>query len=170
MDGPMFLFAGAYPDLASAEGDYEVIKLLHSCDDIGSYDAVVISGSGQGRVTVHKSEKPRKRSAWTGLAARAATATVFPFLLPGLVGTGAAGAGIGAWLGHLTHGTSRADAKQIGALLEEGRAGLIVVGIHHDAAKIEQTAVEATDSTLKHLDVDFEEAEREAAAAMRNAP
>jgi hypothetical protein len=58
----MFLFAGVYSDIASAEGDYEVIKILHSCGEIGSYEAVVIAKGSDGRPAVHKSEKPME--AW----------------------------------------------------------------------------------------------------------
>jgi hypothetical protein len=125
--GPMFLFAGVYANIAAAEGDYEVIKLLHSCDEIGSYDAVVIGRQSDGSVTVHKGEKPTPDSAWIGL---------------------------GAWLGHLDLGISRADSDEIGALLEEDRAALVVVGLETDAGRIEQSAVEATRSVLKRVDPD----------------
>ena len=122
----MFLFAGVYADLAAAEGDYEVIKLLHSCDEIGSYDAVVIGRQSDGSVTVHKSEKPTPDGGWIGL---------------------------GAWLDQLGRDISRADSDEIGALLEEDRAALVVVGIETDG-RIEQSAVEATRSVLKRVDAD----------------
>ena len=64
----------------------------------------------------------------------------------------------------------RADADEIGELLEEGRAALIVVGIQEDAGRIEQTAVQARRSTLRHLpDTDFDAAERDAVEAMARA-
>ena len=52
-------------------------------------------------------------------------------------GMAGAGAGLGAWFGHFAHGT-RGDAKCIGALLEPGKAALIVVGIDKDAEQIER--------------------------------
>jgi hypothetical protein len=112
----MFLFAGAYAHIASAEGDYEVIKLLHSCGEIGAYDAAVMAKGSDGRAMVHKSEKPME-----------------------------------AWMERLVDGMSPADASEIRALLEEDRAALVVVGIEADAGRIEQTAVEATRTTLKRL-------------------
>ena len=121
----MFLFAGVYADLAAAEGDYEVIRLLHSCDEIG-YTTRSSSGS---RATV------RSRST----RARSRRRTV-----PG---------SDGAWLGELGRDISRADSDEIGALLEEDRAALVMVGIETDG-RIEQSAVEATRSVLKRVDAD----------------
>ncbi len=127
MDGPMFLFAGVYPDLAGAEGGYGVIKLLHSCDEIGSYDAVVIGRQSDGSVTVHMNEKPPPEGVWIGLD---------------------------AWLGYLGRGISRADSDEVEVLLEENRAALVVVGLESDTSRIEQSAVEATRSVLKRIDAD----------------
>jgi hypothetical protein len=101
-----FLFAGTYTDLASAEGDYEVIKLLHSCDEIGSYDAAVLIRGRDGTLTVRKS---------------------------------------------VAGGISPADVDAIGALLDEDRAALVVMGSEADAGRIQQTAVEATRTTLEIL-------------------
>jgi hypothetical protein len=113
----MFLFAGVYPNIASAEGDYEVIKLLHSCGEIGAYDAAVFARGRDGRAAVHKSEKPTE-----------------------------------AWLEPLLDGMPPGDANELRALLEEDRAALVVAGLDPDARRIEQTAVEATRTTLKPAD------------------
>ena len=167
MGESIFLFAGVYDQIASAEGDYEVIKILHSVGDVGAYDAAVIAMRPDGTVELHKTEAPTEKGAWIGLAAPAGGALVFPDLLPALQGTGSTGAGLGAWLRHLLHGTSQEDAQQMRELVDAERAALIVVGIKGDAARIEQTAVEATRSTLKHLpDSDFDQAERDAIEAM----
>jgi uncharacterized membrane protein len=79
------------------------------------------------------------------------------------------GAGLGAWFGHLAHGTSRGEAKEIGALLDQGDAALVVIGIDRDADRIEQAATRAKDSVLKREFGDFEEAEQEALAAIATA-
>jgi hypothetical protein len=144
MDGPIFVFAGSYGDIASAEGDYEVIKLLHSCDEIGSYDAAVISRDRDGTLTVHKSERPTPRDPWTGVAAAAASAV----LCPGLAASGASGPELDAWIARIAEGLPRGDATEMGALLEQDRAALVVVGLEADVARIEQTAVEAVRTTL----------------------
>jgi uncharacterized membrane protein len=170
MGKSMFLFAGAYDHVAGAEGDYEVIKILSSTGEIGASDAAVITKRGDGEVEVRKAERPTEKGAWIGLAATACGALAFPSLLPDPASPGAAGAGLQVWFGHLSQGMSRADADEIGELLAEGGVALIVVGIQDDAGRIEQTAVQASRSTLKHLpDADFDHAERDAVEAMAQA-
>ncbi len=166
---PMFLFAAVYPDVAAAEIDYATVKELHSAGDIGSYDAAVMTKDANGNVKVHKHEKPTQHGAWIGLAAGAAGAVLFPFLLPGLIVTGAAGAGIGAWIGHVSHGLSRNDVKEIAALLDRGQAAMIVVGVDKDAEMIEKAMSRATEQMVKQLDADWDEAQREADMAMKKA-
>ncbi|HEY3190222.1 MAG TPA: DUF1269 domain-containing protein [Solirubrobacteraceae bacterium] len=170
-DKPMFFFAGVYDDVSDASADYETIKALREADDLGSYDAVIIRKQADGKIKIHKTEKPTQHGAWTGLAAGAATAVVFPFLLPALTvgGMAATGAGLGAWIGHLAHGTDRGDAKEIGAMLQDGDAALIVVGVDKDAARVEQFASRAKKKVTKRIHGDFEEAEREAVAAIEQA-
>jgi len=165
----MFFYAGVYDDVADADADYESIKALHSGDAIGSYDSAIISKQADGKVRVTKTEKPTQHGAWTGLAAGAGAAVLFPFLLPGLTvaGMAGAGAGMGAWFGHLAHGTSRGEAKEIGAMLDEGDAALVVVGIDHDAERIEQAATRAKKHVLKRSVGDFESAEQDAMEAMQ---
>jgi len=146
MDDPIFVFAGSYSSLASAEGDYEVIKLLHSCDEIGSYDAAVISKGRDGVLSVHKSARPTPRDTWTGVAAGAASAV----LCPGIAGSDADGPELDAWVARIADGIPRGDATEMAALLKEDRAALVVVGIEADARRVEQTAVEATQATLTY--------------------
>jgi uncharacterized membrane protein len=171
MAKPMFFYAGVYDNVRDADADYEAIRALHSGDAIGSYDSAIISKQADGKVKVTKTEKPAHHGAWTGLAAGAGAAVVFPFLLPGLTvaGMAGAGAGLGAWFGHLANGTSRGEAKEIGALLDQGDAALVVIGIDRDADRIEQAATRAKDSILKREFGDFEEAEQEALAAIEQA-
>ena len=164
MSNPMFFFADISGRVADA--DAEAIKALHADDAIGSYDSAIITKQPDGKVT--KTEKETQHGTWIGVAAGAGAAVRFPFLLPGLTVAGMAGtgAGIGAWFGHLAHGTSRGEAKEMGAMLEEGSAALVVIGIDHDADRIEQAATRSKRHVLKRSFGDVGEAEREALAAM----
>jgi len=63
----------------------------------------------------------------------------------------------GAWIGHLAYGTSRKHAKEIGALLPEGGALLIVVGVDKDATAV----TKAAKKLVKTIKGDYKAAERE---------
>ena len=159
---PMFLFAGVYDDIAQAEDDYADVKALHAANLIGSYDSAIITKGADGKVKVSKTEKPTQHGGWAGLAAGAAVAVVFPVALP--VAVAAGGAGLGAWIGHVAHGMSRSDAKEIGEMLDEGAAALIVIGVDKDAQRIEKAATRARRRATKPVQGDSDEAEQEALA------
>ena len=164
MSKPMFFFTGVYETIAQAEQDYDAIKQLHDSGQLGSYDAAVLSKDNNGEINVNKDEKPVKHGGWIGLAAGAGAAILFPPLAVGLIG---AGAGLGAWIGHLAHGMSRSDSKAMAHQLEPGQAALIVIGIDEDAAKVEQATGASLSHVTKHLeDSDFDDAEREAVEAL----
>ena len=171
MANPMFFYTGIYDNAADADADYAAIESLHKGGAIGSYDSAVIVHTPDGDVKVTKTEKPTKKGAWIGLAAGAGAAVVFPFLLPAVsyAGMAGAGAGLGAWFGHLAHGTSRGEARDIGSLLDPGKAALIVIGIDKDAEQIESALTRAQEHTLKRAVGDWDEAEQEALAAMERA-
>jgi uncharacterized membrane protein len=167
MSKPMFFFTGVYETVAQAETDYEAIKRLHDNGDIGSYDGAVLSKKQDGEINVNKDEKPVKHGGWVGLAAGAGASILFPFMLPSIVATGAASAGLGAWFGHLAHGMSRSDAKEMAEMLHPGQAALIVVGIDQDAAKIEEATASSVTHVTKHLEgSDFDEAEAAARSSL----
>jgi uncharacterized membrane protein len=167
MSKPMFFFTGVYETVAQSEQDYDAIKRLHEKDQLGSYDAAVLSKSPDGEIKVNKDEKPVKHGGWVGLAAGAGAAILFPPLIVGAAAAGAAGAGLGSWFGHLAHGMSRGDAKAMAEQLQPGQAALIVVGIDKDSATVEAATGNSITHVTKHLEgSDFDDAEREAVESL----
>jgi len=167
-NNPMFLFAASYTSVNDAQADYDVVKNLYANGHIGSYDSDIISKGFDGKVKVSKTEKPTQHGAWIGLAAGAAAALIFPPLAPAAIAAaGAAGAGYGAWIGHLAYGTSRKDAKEIGALLPEGGALLIVVGVDKDAKAVEKAVAKATKKLVKSIKGDYKAAEKEVSEMLK---
>jgi uncharacterized membrane protein len=78
------------------------------------------------------------------MAVGAAIGLIFP---PGLLVGGLLGAGAGALIGHLEGGMSRSDVKEVGEMLDDSEAALIVVG----EATLERAVEDATKRAKKEL-------------------
>ena len=144
-DNPMFLYAGEYENVDDAKADLQVLKELHREHVVGTYDAAVITKTDDGKVKiVDKIEKPTQHGGWAGMAVGAAMGLIFP---PSILVGGLLGAGAGALIGHLRSGMSNSDLKEVGEMLEESEAALIVVG----EATIERAVDDATRRAKKEL-------------------
>jgi uncharacterized membrane protein len=144
-DNPMFLYAGEYESVEDAKADLEVLKELHREHVVGTYDAAVITKTADGKVKiVDKIEKPTQHGGWAGMAVGAAMGLIFP---PSLLVGGLLGAGAGALIGHLRSGMSNSDLKEVGEMLDDSEAALIVVG----EATLERAVDDATKRAKKQL-------------------
>jgi uncharacterized membrane protein len=144
-DNPMFLYAGEYESVEEAKADLEVLKELHREHVVGTYDAAVVTKNEEGKVEiVDKIEKPTQHGGWAGMAVGAAMGLIFP---PGILVGGLLGAGAGALMGHLEGGMSRQDVKEVGEMLDDSEAALIVVG----EATLERAVEDATKRAKKEL-------------------
>ena len=144
-DNPMFLYAGEYDSVDDAKADLDALKELHREHFVGTYDAAVITKNEKGKVKiVDKIEKPTRHGGWAGLAVGAAIGLIFP---PSVLVSGLVGAGAGALIGHLRGGMSRSDLEEVGQMLDESEAALIVVG----EATIERGVDEAIKGAKKEM-------------------
>lgn len=124
-DKDVFLFVGTYKSEEDARADYEAVKALHAEGVIGTYDMAIVSKDDQDKVHVKKHEKPTEHGVWTGIAVGAVVGILFP---PSIIASGAIGGATGGLIGHFWRGMSRADVKELGELIDEGQAALVVVG------------------------------------------
>jgi uncharacterized membrane protein len=131
-DEPVFVYVAAYDEEDDARADYEVLKELHAAGVIGTYDAALITKDDEGKVHVHKREKPTQHGAWTGVGVGALLGILFP---PSILGSAVVAGAAGGLVGHLWHGMSRGDMKDLGEALDDGDAALIIVG----RSKLEET-------------------------------
>ena len=169
----LIVFAGVYPDLASAETDYDLVKELHTREGLlDAYDAAVIHRRDDGKVKItRKHETPTRVGGVLGGGVGLATGLVialFPFAGIGaglLAATTAGGAVLGAVAGHAAAGMSRDDLKELGEQLDAGQAGLVVVGVSDMGAKIEQAMRRAEKVQAKQLKADTAEIEQDAKTA-----
>lgn len=164
-DKPVFLFAAIYDDVAAAESDYEAVFDLHAAGVIGTFDAAVIEKE-EGKVHVHKTEKPTRHGAWTGIAVGAIAGILFP---PSIIGSAVVGGAAGGVIGHLWKGMSRSDLKELGEGLDEGSAALVVVGESKLGEKIEKAVTHARKVMEKEIDAEADELKRELQAAEKAA-
>jgi uncharacterized membrane protein len=157
-------YAGIYPDIDTAEQDYQAVKdLYYETNLIDTFDAAVVGKKESGKVRIYKKhEQPTRDGGWVGAGWGLATGLVvalFPAAALGGVlagGTTAAGAGIGVVAEHVSGGMSRGDLKDLGETLDAGKAALVVAAASDMAAEVEasMTQAETIDSKQVHIDTD----------------
>ena len=125
---------------------------------IGTFDSAVIEKDEDGKVHVHKTEKPTQHGAWTGAGVGALVGILFP---PAIIGSAIVGAGAGGLIGHLRGGVSRDDLKDLGDELEAGNAAVIVLGESKIEEQLEKAVTRANKVIEKQVDADAEELQRE---------
>ncbi|MCB0866905.1 MAG: DUF1269 domain-containing protein [Solirubrobacterales bacterium] len=160
-DRPVFLYAAVYDDVADAEADYEGLLELHAAGLVGTFDSAVIENE-DGKVHVHKTEKPTQHGAWSGIAVGALVGILFP---PAIIGSAAVGGVAGGVIGHLWKGMSRSDLKDLGEALDDGEAALVVIGESKIEEQVEKAVKRATKVIEKQIDADAAELQREVEAA-----
>jgi len=159
----VFIYIGTYPSKTAAEADYDVVKDLHAVGAVGTYDAAVVTKDDKGKIHENKDEMATRHGAWSGAAVGALIGCLFP---PAIIATTAAGAAIGGVSGHLWRGMSRADVKELGEIIDDGQAALVIVGESTVEEAVDKAALKAEKHVAKDLDIeskDIDKAVREAA-------
>ena len=160
----VFIYIGTYPSWAAAQADYDVVKDLHAAGAVGTYDAAVVTKDDAGKAHVNKDEMATRHGAWGGAAVGALVGILFP---PAIIASAAVGAAVGAAGGHLWRGMSRADVKELGEVIDDGQAALVIVGESKLEQAVDKAGLKAEKHIAKELDVkpeDIDKAVREAAA------
>jgi uncharacterized membrane protein len=168
-----FLYSGTYASVDDAQADYDAIKDLHTkAELIDAYDAAVIERRSDGKVKiVKKHETPTRVGGVLGGGFGLATGVVialFPAAAIGgglLAATTGGGAALGALAGHAAAGLSRKDLKELGEQLDDGTAGLVVVGVSDMEAKVKETMKRAKKLEEKKLSADTAQLEVDAKEA-----
>ena len=154
----VFVFIASYGSVDDAEMDYTAVQQLYIDGAIDTYDAAVVQKDIDGNVHVSKHEKPTQKGAWTGIAVGAVVGVLFP---PAIIPMAAAGGLAGGVIGHVWHGMSRSDMKDLGEKLDAGTAALVVVGKSSLADKIAKATAKAQKTTEKQLNVDAKDFDKE---------
>ena len=130
----LYVLAASYDDVAEARADMEAVRAIY--DEIMAsheFDAAVLVKDDKGKVKIDKTyEAGTRHDALKGLGwgmAAGAAAALFPAIgiWGALAAGGGGGAAIGAIVGHVQTGMKRSDLKELGDVLDQGEAALIVV-------------------------------------------
>jgi uncharacterized membrane protein len=124
----------------------------------------IVSKDEQDKIHVKKREKPTEHGAWTGVAVGALVGILFP---PGIIASGVIGGVTGGLIGHFWRGMSRADVKELGELIDEGQAALVVVGESKFEEHLDRAFTRAQRRMEKRIKADSEAVEKELHAAAR---
>src|SRR3954462_1382863 len=171
----LFIAAASYASVDDAVTDYEAVEMLyHEIKASHDFDAAIIARDEHGKVEiVKKHEQPTRHGAAHGLGwglAAGAGAALFPAV--GIIGAltvgGGAGAAVGAVSGHVSGGMDRDDLKELGQVLDEGQAGLIVVYATNMADQIAANIKAANRMVYRETDMAADELAREIKEAEAN--
>ena len=154
----VFVFIASYGNVNDALMDYTAVQQLYHDGVIDTYDGAVVEKDADGNVHVSKHEKPTQKGAWTGIAVGAVVGVLFP---PSIIASAAVGGVAGGVIGHVWHGMSRSDMKDLGETLDAGTAALVVVGKSSLADKIAKATAKAQKTTEKQLNVDAKDFDKE---------
>jgi len=155
------LIAAQYDSEEAAVADYDGVKAVyHEHELIDTFDAAVVTKTPEGKVKiVRRHEQPTRDAAKGGLGvglAVGALVALFPAVAlgAGLLVGGAAGAGVGAVAGHAAAGLSRGDLKELGALLDAGQSGCVLVAATDLQDKLTKAINRANKKLEKQLKAD----------------
>jgi uncharacterized membrane protein len=141
-------YAATYDDADTAKDDFSTLR------DAGLRDvtAALVIKSDSGRLHIHEKTHAGKVGATAGIIGGAVLGAIFPPAGVALVTDGAVGgASLGA-IGHFAGGLSRADLKDLGALLEDGQAAVVAVGVDAVAEDVDSALSHAAKKASKAVD------------------
>ena len=165
-DEPIFLYLATYDSEADAKLDYDAVKELHSAGVIGTYDAAIITKDADGKVKIHKHEKPTQHGAHSHAGPGAVVGILFP---PGLIVGAAIGGLAGGAIGHFWKGMSRKDVMELGELMDDSSAALLIVGKSKLDKAIDKAITHAVKTVEKEIKADQKELDKEIKQAEKEA-
>lgn len=154
-DEQFVVFAGAYSDVDDAKADFDGIKLMHKEAWIGPYEGVLFTKLEGGKVKVLDTDSSiRAAGAGAGALVGGVIGLIFP---PSLLGTAALGGAAGALAGHLFGTFKRKDVAELGEMLDEGQAGIFMIGVATPDLGAQKLMKRAAKVLKKQIDEDAED-------------
>lgn len=152
--GQAHLCLGLYDDVATAERDYQSLKVLHSSGRVAAYDAAVVFKDHDGKVAIQDRKKDQATATWTGVGVGAFVGLLFP---PAIVATALVGGVTGALVGRAHAGLTKREVEDLGDALQANEAALVVVGDAQLPERLEQVLPGAKHRLAQEVDLDQEQ-------------
>jgi uncharacterized membrane protein len=150
-DGIM-VFVAVYSNVEDAKEDFESLKLLHKEKFVGDYESALFEKREDGKVKILNTDATERTwGAKVGTVTGAVIGLIFP---PTIVGMAVAGAGVGAVAGNFMKGMKRKDIAAMGEMLDEGQAGVVLVGETTIAEGVERAMKKAAKIMKQQVDAD----------------
>ncbi len=141
-------YVATYDDRDAAKEDFKTLR------EAGLRDitAALVSRSDNGRLHIHEKTIAGKVGAAAGVIGGAVMGAIFPPAGVALVVDGAVGgASLGA-IGHFAGGISRSSLKELGAMLDDGQAAVIAVGVDAVAEDVQNALSHSVKKASKAID------------------
>jgi uncharacterized membrane protein len=152
------LYAATYKSLDDAKADFKGIEELHKEKWIGKYESALFTKKEDGSVKILDTDATsRSKGLKIGAAVGLAVGLIFP---PSLLAGALLGGGVGLLGGQLSKGLSRSDIKELGETLDEGEAGIVMVGVVTPDEGFERYLERADKVMKKQVDMDAKELEK----------
>jgi uncharacterized membrane protein len=149
---PFVAYVGAYDDVDSARADFDAIKAMHKEAWIGPYEGALFTKQEGGKVKVLDQDSSiRAAGAGAGALVGGLIGLIFP---PSILGGAAVGGAAGAMLGHFFGTFKRSDIAEIGDMLDEGDAGIIMIGVATPELGAQKLMKRAAKVAKKQVDAD----------------
>lgn len=142
------VYAAAYDSTDSAIADYASLKEA----GLRHITAALVMKDENGRVHVHEKTHAGKVAGTVGIIGGAVVGVIFPPAGAAIIADAVVGGAVLGTIGHFAGGLSRHDLKELGALLDEGQAAVVAVGIDEVDTDVDRALAHASKKASKKLD------------------
>ncbi len=154
-DEQLVVFAGAYKSVDDARADFKGIKEIHKESWLGPYEGVLFTKEAGGKIKIlDRDSSIRAAGAGAGVLAGAVIGLIFP---PTIIAGAAVAGTAGGLLGHFFGTFKRKDVAELGELLDEGEAAVVVIGVPTPELGAQKFLKRAAKVAKKQVDADADE-------------
>lgn len=154
-DEQFVVFVGGYADVEDAKADFEGIKAMHKEAWLGPYEGALFTKEDDGKVKIlDRDSSIRAAGAGAGAVVGGLIGLIFP---PSIIGGALVGGAAGGLLGHFFGTFKRSDIAELGELLDQGQAGIVVIGVPTPELGAQKLMNRAAKVAKKQVDADAKE-------------